>query len=104
MSGTDPASLAGQVLELVGGQADAAVTVTHTRQGLTRFANSFVHQNIVEEHVEVSLQLSAAGRPASAVTYRSDNDALRALVGRVFTLPRSGRSTRAGRASRPQPH
>ena len=28
MSGTDPASLAGQVLELVGGQADAAVTVT----------------------------------------------------------------------------
>jgi len=84
MSGTDPGSLAAQVLELVGGQADAAVMVTHTRQGLTRFANSFVHQNVVDERVEVSLQLSAAGRPASAVTYRSDTDALRGLVDRTI--------------------
>jgi predicted Zn-dependent protease len=83
VSGSDPTSLAARVLELVGGRADAAVMVTQTRQGLTRFANSFVHQNVVDEHLEVSLQLSAAGHPASAVTYRSDDDALLALVDRT---------------------
>jgi predicted Zn-dependent protease len=81
---TDPGLLAGRVLQLVGNRADAAVTVTHTRQGLTRFANSFIHQNVVDEHIEVWLQLSAAGRPASAVTYSSDDDALRALVDRAL--------------------
>ena len=76
--------MAGRVLQFVGNRAEAAVTVTHTRQGLTRFANSFVHQNVVDEHVEVSLQLSAAGRPASAVTYSSDDASLHALVDRAL--------------------
>ena len=84
MSSTDLSSLAGRVLQFVGNRAEAAVTVTHTRQGLTRFANSFVHQNVVDEHVEVSLQLSAAGRPASAVTYSSADASLHALVDRAL--------------------
>jgi predicted Zn-dependent protease len=84
VSSTDLSSLAGRVLQFVGNRAEAAVTVTRTRQGLTRFANSFVHQNVVDEHVEVSLQLSAGGRPASAVTYSSDDEALQALVDRAL--------------------
>ena len=60
---TDPAALAERLVGMVGDRAEAAVTVTHTRQGLTRFANSFIHQNVVDEHTEVHLQLSADGRP-----------------------------------------
>jgi predicted Zn-dependent protease len=84
MSASDPAALAEKVVEMVGRRAEAAVTVTHTRQGLTRFANSFIHQNVVDEHTEVYLQLSLDGRAATATTYRSDDQALEGLAGRAL--------------------
>lgn len=84
MSAPDPGALAEKVVEMVGRRAEAAVTVTHTRQGLTRFANSFIHQNVVDEHTEVYLQISLDGRPATATTYRSDDQALEGLADKAL--------------------
>ena len=84
MSAPDPSALAERVVEMVGRRAEAAVTVTHTRQGLTRFANSIIHPNVVDEHTEIYLQLSLDGRPATATTYRSDDQALEGLAGRAL--------------------
>jgi predicted Zn-dependent protease len=84
MSAADPAVLAERLVEMVGRRAEAAVTVTHTCQGLTRFANSFIHQNVVDEHTEIHLQLSLDGHPAAATTYRCDDDALASLADRAL--------------------
>lgn len=80
MNADDLAELAARALDMVGSQAQAAVSVTFERQGLTRFANSFVHQNMVDEHVQVTLQLSVKGRPAVATTLRTGDEGLQALV------------------------
>ena len=80
----EPMMLAERLVEIVGRRAEAAVTVTHSRQGLTRFANSFIHQNVVDEHTEIYLQLSVDGHPAAASTYRCDDDALVSLVDRTL--------------------
>ncbi len=80
MSASDPARLAERLVEMVGRRAEAAVTVTHARQGLTRFANSCIHQNVLDEHTEVYLEISRDGRPAAATTYRTDDEALAGLA------------------------
>jgi predicted Zn-dependent protease len=81
---TDPAvgldALARRALDLVGGRADAAVTVRHGREGLTRFANSFIHQNVGDERVEVRLEVAKDRRTASATTTDVSADGLRRLV------------------------
>jgi predicted Zn-dependent protease len=82
------ATIASRVLDMVGGRAEAAVTVARVREGLTRFANSFIHQNVVDEHVEVALQVSADGRPAAASTFATSDDALRGLVDRTLSAAR----------------
>lgn len=84
MTTSGPGALAEKLVEMVGRRAAAAVTVTHTRQGLTRFANSFIHQNVMDEHTQVYLQLSLDGRPATATTYRSDDQALEGLVDKAM--------------------
>ncbi len=76
-----PMELCDQVLDLVGGRADAQVTVQQGRSALTRFANSFIHQNVGEIGVSVSLKLALPdGRVAAASTTRADGDGLAALV------------------------
>jgi predicted Zn-dependent protease len=47
--------IAGDVLELVGDRAEAEVVVSGGVAALTRFANSFIHQNVAEEGYEVGL-------------------------------------------------
>lgn len=84
MSDKDLGTVATKVLEMVGNRAEAAVTVAQGRQGLTRFANSFIHQNVVDEHIEVSLQVSAAGKPAAASTFGTDDADLAKLVDKVL--------------------
>ena len=69
-----------RVLGLVDGRAEAAVMVTSVRTGLTRFANSFVHQHVGEETVAVSLKVANEGRVAAAESTRVGDDALLALV------------------------
>lgn len=48
--------------------------------GLTRFANSFIHQNVAEVARTVTLGVTVEGRSASASTTRVDEASLEALV------------------------
>jgi predicted Zn-dependent protease len=74
-----------QVLDLVGDRAEAQVTAQRGRSALTRFANSFIHQNVGEAGVSVSLKLALPdGRVAATSTTRADADGLRTLVDRTL--------------------
>lgn len=70
----------GLVAELVGGGAEAQVTVRTGRSALTRFANSFILQNVVDDTSRVALTLALDGRTASASATSTDDDALCRLV------------------------
>jgi predicted Zn-dependent protease len=59
-----------QVLDLVGQRGEAEVTITSGRSGLTRFANSFIHQNVAEDGMWVRLKLVVDGRLATGTTTR----------------------------------
>lgn len=72
--------LAEQVLDLVGDRAEAEVLVSSGNLSLTRFANSFIHQNVAEEGDAVSLRVAVNGRVASAKTTVIDRDSLAAFV------------------------
>jgi predicted Zn-dependent protease len=65
--------LAGQVLESVGDRAEAEIVVTGGVSALTRFANSFIHQNVAEDGYSVSLRVAVDGRVNSAATTNLDN-------------------------------
>ena len=67
----DPTAIATRVVELVGDRADAEATVAVGRSELTRFANSFIHQNVGEEYVNVRLRVALDGRVASVTGNRS---------------------------------
>jgi predicted Zn-dependent protease len=69
-----------RVVEMVGDRAEAQVSVDTGRSALTRFANSFIHQNVGEDRLGVSIKLAAGGRVASAGTTGADDDGLRRLV------------------------
>ncbi|NNL13363.1 MAG: TldD/PmbA family protein, partial [Acidimicrobiia bacterium] len=72
--------VADRVIELVGDRAEAQVAVDGTEHALTRFANSFIHQNVGERGLEVMLKVAVNDRVASATTSRSDDAGLAALV------------------------
>ncbi len=72
--------IAERLLELVGERAEAEVIVASGRAALTRFANSFIHQNVGEDFVAVTLRLAAGGRVARGTSNRIDEDGLSALV------------------------
>lgn len=74
------ASFAESVVEMVGDRAEAQVTVDGTHQGLTRFANSFIHQNVAERGLTVQLKVAVDGKVAVATSTRGDEDGLRKLV------------------------
>jgi predicted Zn-dependent protease len=79
--------LAGRVLDLaraeLGPATEVDVLAERQRAGLTRFANSYIHQNVAEETARVTLRIHRDGRTATANTSRIDEDGLRALVARV---------------------
>jgi predicted Zn-dependent protease len=72
--------LAQHVIDLVGDRAEAQVRVVDLRHGLTRFANSHIHQHVGEQTVEVVLKIASDGRVASASTTRTTDDDLRSFV------------------------
>ena len=80
----DPMSTAGRVVELVRARANGAeaeVTVTTGVDALTRFANSFVHQNVAEERSHTALRVALEGRTATArLDGPADGEALERLV------------------------
>ncbi|HSK22924.1 MAG TPA: metallopeptidase TldD-related protein [Egicoccus sp.] len=61
-------------------EVEANVLVGRTRHGLTRFANSFIHQHVGEETVTVGLTIAVGGRTATAGTTDTRDDALAGLV------------------------
>ncbi|MGR6321985.1 metallopeptidase TldD-related protein [Micromonospora soli] len=84
--------LAGQVVDLVrrlaGPDAQAEVVVTRTDLALTRFANSFIHQNVAESGTAVRLRLHLDGRTAAGSGSLVDPDGLTALVERTLAAAR----------------
>ncbi|MBO0871215.1 MAG: TldD/PmbA family protein, partial [Micromonosporaceae bacterium] len=83
-----------QVLDLVraaaGPDAEGEVLVQRTDLGLTRFANSSIHQNVAESTTWVRLRLHHQGRTAAGSTTLTVPDALRDLVDRTVSACRLG--------------
>ncbi len=69
-----------RVLRLVGFDAEAEVTVTAGNEALTRFATSFIHQNVADEARQVHLRVALDGRVAEATANQTDDDSLARLV------------------------
>ncbi|GGR85104.1 peptidase U62 [Micromonospora fulviviridis] len=84
--------LAGRVVDLVrqlaGPGAEAEVVVTRADLALTRFANSFIHQNVAESGTTVRLRLHVDGRTAAGGGSLVDPDGLTALVERTLAAAR----------------
>ncbi len=59
---------------------EANVLVARRRHGLTRFANSFIHQHVADDVVTVQLTLAVDARSTSSTTTGVDEPALRRLV------------------------
>jgi predicted Zn-dependent protease len=82
---------AAELIELVrsmapGAQAEA--TVDATELSLTRFANSFIHQNVADASTTVRLRLHVDGRTATGGSSIVDTLGLRALVERTLAAAR----------------
>ena len=69
-----------RVLSVVGTDAEAEVTVAAGTEALTRFATSFIHQNVADAVQQVHLRLAVDGRVAEATANQTDADALSLLV------------------------
>jgi predicted Zn-dependent protease len=88
--------LAQRVLDLVraaaGPGVEAEVQVARTELALTRFAVSFVHQNVADVTTTVRLRLHVDGRTAGGATTTTARDRLDAFVARTLAgarlLPR----------------
>jgi predicted Zn-dependent protease len=72
--------LVDQVVSIVGDRAEAEVIAKTGRSELTRFANSFIHQNVSEDIENVSVKVAASGRVASATTTNVSADGLASMV------------------------
>ncbi|GII21107.1 TldD/PmbA family protein [Planosporangium mesophilum] len=83
--------IAGRVLELVrdvaGPGAEAEVFVERRELALTRFANSYIHQNVADVITHVRLRLHADGRTAVGSSTQL-GDGLRSLVERTVAATR----------------
>ncbi len=66
-------------------EVEANVRVSRTRHGLTRFANSVIHQHVGEDTVTVALTVAVGGRTASASTTRIAATELAELVDTTIT-------------------
>ncbi|WP_420115373.1 TldD/PmbA family protein [Micromonospora sp.] len=90
--GATELDVAARVVELVhemaGPAAEAEVTVVRHDLALTRFANSFIHQNVAESQVTVRLRVHVDGRTAAGGGSLVGPDGLRALVGRTLAAAR----------------
>jgi predicted Zn-dependent protease len=81
---TDPAAIAQRVIELVGDRADAQATVVAGESALTRFANSYIHQNVADTTRAVTVKISLDGKTAKGTDNRADDAGLSDLVERTL--------------------
>ena len=72
--------LVATVLEMVGDRAEADALADVGTSSLTRFANSFIHQNVSEDTASVTLRVAVDGKVSSSTTTITTDDALRAFV------------------------
>jgi PmbA protein len=70
------------------GATEAEVLVVADDSALTRFANSEIHQNVVETSATVNLRFVVGRRVSVATTGRTDNDGLVALVEHAGSIAR----------------
>jgi predicted Zn-dependent protease len=91
--------VAGAVLDLVRGAAgpgaDAEVLVDRDDLALTRFAGSYIHQNVADVTTTVRLRLHVDGRTTAVATTITTGDALRGLVERAVAAARVSPPDRA---------
>jgi predicted Zn-dependent protease len=84
--------LAARVLEWVrvlgGPGTEAEVLVERRALALTRFANSYIHQNVADSTTSVRLRLHRAGRTALGSTTLTVTEALKDLVERTVAASR----------------
>ena len=71
------------------GATEAEVLVMAGDSALTRFANSEIHQNVVERSLTVNLRYVVGRRIAVVSTGKVDADGLRSLVNRAAAIARS---------------
>jgi predicted Zn-dependent protease len=77
---SDYIDLCEAVLAAVPGHVEAQASVRVTRKALTRFANSYIHQNVEEDTAVLTVDLADQGRIARASTTLMDGDSLDRLV------------------------
>jgi predicted Zn-dependent protease len=77
-----------RVLARVGADAEAEVTVSTGTDALTRFATSFIHQNVADATQRVHLRVALDGRVAEAVGNQTDDDAVDRLVSSAIDAAR----------------
>ena len=69
-----------RVLALVGSDAEAEVAVSAGNEALTRFATSFIHQNVADDARGIHLRVALDGHVAEATGNQTDDESLRRLV------------------------
>lgn len=77
---SSPVDVAERVLARVGDRAEAEVTVTTGAEALTRFATSFIHQNVADAVRGIHLRLAVDGRVAETSGNQPDDASLDRLV------------------------
>ncbi|HJR91920.1 MAG TPA: metallopeptidase TldD-related protein [Acidimicrobiia bacterium] len=88
MVASDLEAIAVRVCDLAGQEAEAECRVTRTRAGLTRFANSHIHQHHGEDTTGVALRLAVDGRVSAATTVGFDDAGLDRLVEETLAAAR----------------
>jgi PmbA protein len=79
--------LAEEVLRRASAQSDESeLGVVRGERALTRFARSTIHQNVVEQTLELSLRVVRGARIATVTTSRTDGEALDDLVERAVRI------------------
>ena len=73
-------ALRDRLLDRIGDRAEAEVVVFASTNALTRFANSFIHQNVSDSFTEVNLTIAADGRVARASSRATDDERLDNLI------------------------
>jgi predicted Zn-dependent protease len=69
-----------RILVSVRAEVEAEVRVASNRHGLTRFANSFIHQHVGEETAEAELRVAVDGRVSSSTTSNLADESLDRFV------------------------
>ncbi len=76
------------VLAMTSAADEAQVTIFTNESGLTRFAENYIHQNVVERNGTVNIRVIKGRKNGFAWTNRVDSEGLKAAVDRAFEIAR----------------